>query len=113
MYKINVVFLVFYHNYIALCRKKKISPSAAAVEMGFRRSAVTRWAAGSIPHKSTLYAIAEYFNVSVDELLKSEPEEMEPADIRMIGRASQKMRPEDREHLLKYMRFMFPEAFDD
>lgn len=112
MYKINGVFLVFYHNYLALCREKNISPTAAAVKMGFSRSAVTRWARGSTPHKYALHTIAEYFGVSEDDLLSDE-EEMEPSDIRMIGRASQKMRPEDREHLLKYMRFMFPEAFDD
>ena len=103
---------MFYHNYLALCRQNDVSPTAAATQMGFSRSAVTRWSRGSTPHKYVLHTIAKYFGVSVDDLLSDE-EEMEPSDIRMIGRASQKMRPEDREHLLKYMRFMFPEAFDD
>jgi len=113
VYKIYGVVLVFYHNYLALCRQNNVSPTAAATQMGFSRSAVTKWSRGSIPHKYVLQTIAEYFGVSVDELLSTEDEGMEPSDIRMIGRASQKMRPEEREHLLKYMRFMFPEAFDD
>lgn len=112
MYKIYGVVLVFYHNYLSLCRQNDVSPTAAATQMGFSRSAVTRWSRGSTPHKYALHTIADYFDVSVDDLLSNE-EEMEPSDIRLIGRASQKMRPEDREHLLKYMRFMFPEAFDD
>lgn len=104
---------MFYHNYLALCREKNISPTAAAVKMGFSRSAVTRWARGSTPHKYALHTIAEYFGITADELLKDESDEMEPSDVRIIGRASKKLNQEEREHLLKYMRFMFPEAFDD
>lgn len=113
VHKVQGVILVFYHNFIALCRERNLSPSAAVTKMGISRAAITRWSTGSIPHKYVLHTIADFFGVSVDDLLKDEPEEMEPSDVRMIGRASKKMTPEDREHLLKYMKFMFPEAFDE
>lgn len=62
--------MAFYHNYVALCRKKKLSPSAAAEAMGFKRSIVTRWSNGAMPHKSTLHTIADFFSCSVEDLTR-------------------------------------------
>lgn len=63
----RVVF-VFYYNYVNLCNKRGISPSAAAEDMGFKRSVVTRWSKGTQPRTATLQKIATYFDVSVDTL---------------------------------------------
>ena len=68
---------MFYINYVALCNKIGKSPSAAAEEMGFKRSVVTRWSKGSTPRQSTLQKVAEYFGITVDELLGKEKQ---PAD---------------------------------
>lgn len=69
-----------------------------------------------------LYEIAAKYGVSV-EWLRGETDDPRPGyvqtefgslpDIQMIGRASAKMSADDRKNLLRYMRFMFPEAFDD
>lgn len=60
---------VFYANFVKLCTKKGISPSAAVEEMGFARSAATRWANGSVPRAATLQKVADYFGMSVSELV--------------------------------------------
>ena len=59
---------MFYYNFVNLCNKRDVSPSAAAEEMGFHRSDVTRWSKGSVPRQSTLQRIADYFGVPVGYL---------------------------------------------
>ena len=70
---------MFYINYVALCNKIGKSPSAVAEEMGFMRSVVTRWS-----RQATLQKVADYFGITVDELLGKEkqPTEGELSGIR-------------------------------
>ncbi len=63
---------MFYFNYVDLCNRISKSPSSVAEELGFQRSAVTRWAAGSIPRQATLQKLASHFGVSVAYLLGEE-----------------------------------------
>ena len=84
--------------------------------LGLSRSAVSMYESGERePKYELLTAIAAHYGVAVDELLgQARPEaEGEDPDIRMIARAGRKMTPEQRERLLRYARFMFPEAFED
>lgn len=60
---------MFYDNYIKLCNQIKKSPSRVAEEVGTTRSSVNRWKNGSVPSDATALALAEYFHVSVEELL--------------------------------------------
>jgi len=60
---------VFYDIYARLCAEKGVSPSRAAVEMGFYRSSVSYWKnKGGSPGKKGLKKIAEYFGVSEEYL---------------------------------------------
>ena len=68
---------MFYINYVALCNKIGKSPSAVAEEMGFMRSVVTRWSKGSVPRQATLQKVADYFGITVDELLGKEKQPTE------------------------------------
>ena len=71
---------VFYTNFVRLCNKNGISPSAAAEEMGFQRSVITRWSQGTTPRRATLEKVATYFNVTVEELVADDKKE-NPASI--------------------------------
>ena len=59
---------MFYDKYVALCAKRRISPSAAAEEMGLERSNVTRWSKGVEPRRATLERVATYFGIPVSVL---------------------------------------------
>lgn len=59
---------MFYNKFVNLCNKKGISPSAAAEEMGYQRSVVTRWSKGTEPREATLQKVADYFGVDADSL---------------------------------------------
>ena len=85
--------------------------------LGLSRSAVSMYESGERePKYELLTAIAAHYEVDLDYLLgRDRPQEAEgdDPDIRLIARAGKKMTPEQRESLLRYARFMFPEAFED
>lgn len=60
---------MFWENYVELCRKIGKSPTAAAVDMGLSNAATPGWKRGVIPRRATLEKIADYFKVSVEDLL--------------------------------------------
>lgn len=67
----------FYENYVRLCTNKGITPSYAASKVGVDKSAAARWAKGSVPRYQTLCRIADYFGVTVGELVGATPENAE------------------------------------
>ena len=74
---------MFYTNFVRLCNKKGVSPSAAAEEMGFQRSVVTRWSKGVMPRTATVEKLSEYFGVAPEELLADKKET--PASVAADG----------------------------
>ena len=69
---------MFYDNFIQLCASVGKSPSAVVLEIGLKRPAVTHWKNGrSNPTDITLQKIANYFGVTVEELLADAPEQKE------------------------------------
>lgn len=68
---------MFYDNFLNLCEKAKKSPSAVAKELGFSSATATHWKNGKSPNSRTLQKIADYFNVTVNDLL-SDPGEAPP-----------------------------------
>ena len=66
---------MFYDIYVALCKKKGVSPTKAALEIGLSKATPTTWTKrGLTPQGETLAKIADYFGVSVGYLLGTEDE---------------------------------------
>lgn len=63
----------FYEKFVRLCNSVGKSPSAVALEIGIEKSTVTRWSRGSKPNKATQIKIADYFGISVSELMPGLP----------------------------------------
>lgn len=55
----------FWNKYKILCGGKGLSPTKAAVNMGFCNSQSTSWSKGSVPKAASLQKIADYFGVDV------------------------------------------------
>jgi transcriptional regulator with XRE-family HTH domain len=70
--QIRGVLTVFYDNYLRLCNSVGKTPSAVALEIGLTKPSVSRWKSGSMPTDATLKRIADYFGITVDELLGKE-----------------------------------------
>ena len=64
---------MFWENFILFCNKKGKSPNAVCAELGYSRAIATKWKNGAVPRDTTLTKIAEYFEITVSELLGEEP----------------------------------------
>lgn len=61
----------------SLRKKKGLSQEELAFQLDVSRQAVSKWESGaSVPESSKLIALSEYFNVSVDYLIKDKTEEI-------------------------------------
>ena len=69
---------MFWDNFSFYCTKNGTSPNAVAKKLGFSSGSVTAWKNGTNPRPSAVLKIAEYFNVSVDELLFNQIEKAAP-----------------------------------
>ena len=62
---------MFWKKFIFLCESKNKSPSAVCSELGFSTTMATKWKKGSQPRDTSLLKIADYFGVTVDDLLSN------------------------------------------
>lgn len=61
--------MTFYQKYVAICTNNKITPSAAAQKMGISKTTVHRWKNGGGVTDANLQIIADYFGVTVADLM--------------------------------------------
>ena len=64
---------MFYTNLLALCQQKQITPAVVARDLGLSSGLPTFWKKGSVPKAPTLAKIADYFSVTVNDLLSDTP----------------------------------------
>lgn len=100
---------MFFDNYVNQCIKKGISPTAAALEMGFHRSEVTRWGRGTTPRRANLLKMATYFGCTADDLLSeiktpaTESDGLTREELELI-KAFRSVSPETRSAMLLLLR---------
>lgn len=69
--------MAFYKNFVSLCNSVGKSPTAVILEIGLERSSVTRWKKGGLPSDATALRIADYFKITVSELMGDEESPVE------------------------------------
>ena len=77
--------MAFYENFVSLCNSIHKSPTATIIAIGLERSSVTRWKNGGSPSDATVRRIADYFGVSVAELLADKTADRKTAAETNIG----------------------------
>lgn len=79
---------MFKKNFIRLCNKNGIAPTAVCLKLGISKSTFSTWTDETVPRPSTLLKIADYFGVSTNDLIKDsdtiEVSDQLPANIRSI-----------------------------
>ena len=61
---------MFFDNFQKICIENGVSPSKVVTDIGMNKSAVTYWKnKGSTPNGDVLQKIADYFGISVENLL--------------------------------------------
>jgi transcriptional regulator with XRE-family HTH domain len=64
---------MFKKNFIRLCSSVGESPSSVCKKIGITSAAFSQWDDKTIPRKVTQQRIADYFGITVEELLADEP----------------------------------------
>lgn len=72
---------MFWNNFVALCDQHETKPNPAAAAMGFSSAVVTKWKNGTVPRGKTLQKIADYFGVTVNDLLTDPGEAPAPSKL--------------------------------
>lgn len=71
---------MFWDNFVSLCTQRGTSPNAVAAELKKSSGSVTAWKNGAVPRETTLKKIADYFEISIDELLYDQKEKSPAPD---------------------------------
>lgn len=64
---------MFKKNFIKFCVSKGESPSSVCRKVGIAPATYSCWTEESVPRKTTLYKIADYLGVTVEQLLADDP----------------------------------------
>lgn len=99
---------MFYENFDALCTKSGKSKSEVTEAIGLTAKSCTGWKNGAVPRNGTLKKIADYFGITVEELMgtKKEPagEGELTEDMKEILEYAQKMGPDERKAFLTLLK---------
>lgn len=94
---------MFFDIFSELCAKKGVSCKRAAEDIGLSNSITTKWKkTGATPSGKTLNKIANYFGVSISELLGKEEKENSPDEFVLTEREKEllelfRLIPEDQQ----------------
>jgi repressor LexA len=64
---------MFWENFARLCESAGKTPTSVSKELGFSNAAASHWKNGKSPTAKTLQKIADYFSVTVNDLLSDTP----------------------------------------
>lgn len=73
---------MFYDNFARLCADAGKTPTAVTKDLGFSNAAASHWKNGKSPTAKTLQKIADYFNVTVNDLLSDPGNTPPPSKLR-------------------------------
>lgn len=72
---------MFYEIFTNLCAEKNISPTATLQSLKISTSKLTAWKNGSLPSASVLILLSEFFQTSIDYLLKGKGKSSSTVDL--------------------------------
>lgn len=72
---------MFKKNFIRLCAIRGESPSFVCKKIGISPAAFSQWSDHTIPRKVTQKNAADYFGVTVEDLLAEDPAQIEKASV--------------------------------
>ena len=66
---------MFWKNLCRLCNEHKTTPNAVCLAIGKTSATATKWKNGAIPRDTTLHLVADYFGVTVENLIHNPDEQ--------------------------------------
>ena len=73
---------MFWTNFVKLCAESGVAPNVVAAKCGVKSTGtVSGWKKGAIPRESIMLKIADYFGVTVAELLEENKQKNKPTTV--------------------------------
>lgn len=64
---------MFKSNFARICAERGVSPSRVLTDLGYSSSVYSEWTETTVPRNKTVAKLAEYLDVTVDDLLTEKP----------------------------------------
>ena len=109
---------MFKENFIKYCNRINVPPTVVCQQIGLSAAAFSKWNDNSVPRRATLQKFADYFEVTIDELLSDDPvkflqkeksandDEFDEAKMREIYAIYSALSPERQRQVDEYLAFM-------
>ena len=109
---------MFKENFIKFCNRKGEAPSVVCQKVGLSNAAFSKWNDDSVPRRATLQKFADYFGITIDELLSDDPVQFlqkekpavgsdpDEAKMRKLYAAYSALSPEQQRQLDGYLAFL-------
>ncbi len=92
---------MYYQNFEELCKQRNIKPNKVSKETGVSTATLTSWKQGKYtPKPDKLKLIADFFNVSLEFLMRNEDVQWNPSEQTMDYTIS--LSEEEQDLLMKY-----------
>ena len=92
---------MYYQNFEELCKQRNIKPNKVSKETGVSTATLTSWKQGKYtPKPDKLKLIADFFNVSLEFLMRNEDVQWNPAEQTMDYTVS--LSEEEQDLLIEY-----------
>lgn len=114
---------MFYDEFVKLCENRNVSRTKACIDCGVSRTAWHKWENGATPSGATINKFAEYFGVSVSQLLSEQKEkpaaesseldkQLEGVEFALWGEVKELTDAQKRD-VLKFARFLKEQAKEE
>ena len=81
---------MFWNNFIFYCAKNNKAPNTVAKELNLSSGSIMAWKNGVKPRLTTLSKIADYFNITIEDLTDGEKEKAAPISGNGLSEIQQK-----------------------
>lgn len=96
---------MFWNNLCRLCNDRKTTPNAVSLAIGKTSATATKWKNGAIPRDTTLHLIADYFGITVEDLLRDPDESVDLAK-QNLNVLFDSLTSDKKEQLMLYAKFL-------
>ena len=97
---------MFWNNFVKLCNERGLKPNPVAKELGLSSGSVTAWKNGVTPRDTALQKIAEYFGVTVGELLEEKTPAVKSERLEEFIRLFEGLTPDQQATFISQMEWM-------
>jgi transcriptional regulator with XRE-family HTH domain len=102
---------MFKQKFVDLCIKRNEAPSMVLMKLGLSSAAFSNWTDKTVPRKTTLTKIANYFGITIEELTQEDAtapaEEKSPAELHQeLAELWEQLDEAGQEEAMRYLEYL-------